>query len=438
MFGSVVFVIYFLWSNFVTSRESVSRYIEENMQLLLSLALDHWFAHTNITYTGREQLVADETLMAYRDRIRDELRLATYVYEKVPAPFESAFKFDDNGQATGLNSVPNLPEGARFATCAEVERHTERIEDMLTGWDAVMLKDAVKYGPRYGYKVDISPAPGSCCSQALIAVPKYPPADELDEMLKVQLIFDKFAEEHADKLTAKDYFQLLRKVKGSDADTSQWEQLCEYYNEAVNTNINPDVGISIQDLAKIYTLQSGELDRDYELLYPTLRPGEIEEMDIEELDRLSDESLEISASEQSDLDDTSDEDDEDMPNEADDEGEDQKAVANTEEDRIEYELKTKLNARKLQFIYNYVTQENRGQAIDELISSVPYLAAKTLETHLLLLSPVFGKEAPLGLTGPSSLRITRGSSALAAAAAPAATEEGDKAKKVISRQLRLA
>ena len=46
--------------------------------------------------------------------------------------------------------------------------------------------------------------------------------------------------------------------------------------------------------------------------------------------------------------------------EADDEGEEQKTMANTEEDRIEYELKTKLNARKLQFIYNYVTQENRG------------------------------------------------------------------------------
>lgn len=56
-------------------QESVSRYIEENMQLLLSLALDHWFAHTNITYTGKEQLVADETLIAYRDKIRDELRV---------------------------------------------------------------------------------------------------------------------------------------------------------------------------------------------------------------------------------------------------------------------------------------------------------------------------------------------------------------------------
>lgn len=57
-------------------KESVIRYIEDNMQLLLSLALDHWFAHTNITYTGKEQLVADETLISYRDKITDELRVS--------------------------------------------------------------------------------------------------------------------------------------------------------------------------------------------------------------------------------------------------------------------------------------------------------------------------------------------------------------------------
>ena len=58
----------------------------------------------------------------------------------------------------------------------------------------------------------------------------------------------------------------------------------------------------------------GELDRDYELLYPTLRPGEGEDMDIEELDRLSDESLELSASEPSDVDETTDEEEDDLPN----------------------------------------------------------------------------------------------------------------------------
>lgn len=52
------------------------KYIEDNMQLLLSLALDHWFTHTNISYTGEEQIVADETLISYREKIRDELRVS--------------------------------------------------------------------------------------------------------------------------------------------------------------------------------------------------------------------------------------------------------------------------------------------------------------------------------------------------------------------------
>ena len=33
----------------------------------------------------------------------------------------------------------------------------------------------------------------------------------------------------------------------------------------------------------------------------------------------------------------------------------------TEEERIEFKLKSKINARKLRFIYNFVTQEHRGQ-----------------------------------------------------------------------------
>ena len=47
--------------------------------------------------------------------------------------------------------------------------------------------------------------------------------------------------------------------------------------------------------------------------------------------------------------------------EMDDEAGERKVTTSTEEERIELELKTKINARKLRFIYNFVTQENRGQ-----------------------------------------------------------------------------
>ena len=42
------------------------------------------------------------------------VQLATYVYEKVAAPFENAFRIDENGKATGLNLIPNLPEGGNL------------------------------------------------------------------------------------------------------------------------------------------------------------------------------------------------------------------------------------------------------------------------------------------------------------------------------------
>lgn len=74
------------------------------------------------------------------------------------------------------------------------------------------------------------------------------------------------------------------------------------------------------------------------------------------------------------------------------------------------------------------------RAVDELISSVPYLAAKTLETHLLLLSPVFGKEAVLGTSAPS-LRLARAGSALSAGYAGLGSEEAPGARKVSLLQL---
>ena len=68
-------------------------------------------------------------------------------------------------------------------------------------------------------------------------------------------------------------------------------------------------------------------------------------------------------------------------------------------------------------------------AVDELISSVPYLAAKTLETHLLLLSPVFGREAPLGLAA-SSMRISRYASSIATGSGGVGAEDIDRNRKV--------
>ncbi|PFH34767.1 EF hand domain-containing protein [Besnoitia besnoiti] len=451
MVGSVVFVVGYLWMNFLSSRDGVTKFIEDNMQLLLSLALDHWFANMNITYTGKEQVAADEILVTYRDRIHDELRdgrmrlqreyqlghldqvdesvegsasrlygdhtrikqrkdkLAIPVFDKYTAAADQSFYFDDRGQPHGLENIPNLPEGARFATVSEVGRHSEKIDDMLSGWDSALLKDGVKYGPRFGYKVEHSPQPGQSYSYAIVALPRYPPPDELDDVLKTQMVFDYFNKEGKDYLTSTEFIAFLKKLRDSQAEEQNWPELCAYFNDIANTNIDPNRGITVNDLLKIYSLQSGELDRDYEKLYPIIRQDDLDE-DLEDLERLSDDDEINGQSEEdvSEYDETTEDEDEEE-DAADAEGDDAggSKTVSQEEERVKLELKTNLNARKLQYIYNYATQENRGPAIDELISSVPFLASKILETNILLLSPVFGKEAILGLTSGSSQRLSR-------------------------------
>ncbi|PHJ22833.1 ef hand domain-containing protein [Cystoisospora suis] len=453
MLGSVVFVVGYLWMNFLSSRDGVRKFIEDNIQLLLSLALDHWFATMNISYTGKEQVTADEVLVAYRDRIRDELRdgrlrlqreyqlghfaqagsydddtsstravadlakfkqrkekLAIYVFEKYTAPPNQDFSFNDRGMARGLENIANLPEGARFATVAEVERHSEKIDDMMSGWETALLKDGVKYGPRFGYKVENRPQPGQSYTYAIVALPRYPPPDELDDLLKTQMVFDYFNKEGKEYLTKTEFLALLNKVRDSQADEHNWPELCAYFNDIANTNIDPSRGITVPDLVKIYSLQSGELDRDYEKLYPTIRQDELDE-DIEDLERMTDEDEISGQSEEevSDYDETTSEEEDDDDDAGDAEGDDSETAKATsqEEERIEVELKTNPNARKLQYIYNYSTQENRGPAIDELISSVSFLASKILDTHVLLLSPVFGREAILGVPAGSAQRLGR-------------------------------
>ncbi|KFH10879.1 EF hand domain-containing protein, partial [Toxoplasma gondii MAS] len=264
------------------------------------------------------------------------------------------------------------------------------------------------------YKIERAPQPGQSYSYAIVAVPRYPPAEELDDVLKTQLVFDYFNKEGKDYLSKSEFIAFLNKLRDSQADERNWPELLEYFNDIANTNIDPNRGITVPDLLKIYSLQSGELDRDYEKLYPTVRQEDLDE-DLEDLEHLTDDD---------EIDAQSEEEVSDYEETTEDEEEDDDAGSKTgllqkgdgvagvkglsqEEERIEIELKTNLNARKLQYIFNYSTQENRGPVVDELISSVSFLASKILETHVLLLSPVFGKEAILGVSGGSSQRLSR-------------------------------
>lgn len=79
-----------------------------------------------------------------------------------------------------------------------------------------------------------------------------------------------------------------------------------------------------------------------------------------------------------------------------------------------------------------VSDTYERRQVEELISAVPYLAAKTLETHMLLLSPIFGKDALLGVATAAS-RVTRAGSVASSVAtghSAAGSEEGHLMKKV--------
>ncbi|KAF8822497.1 EF hand domain-containing protein [Cardiosporidium cionae] len=444
MVGSLLFVVGMLWINFQNSREAVIKFIDENMPLLLSLALDHWFESVNINYANNMEVFADEKLLSYRNRIRDELRecklrmrrdlhyepldemdsltesksgmsprllsqfsskendifklkrkrerFITFAYEKISSKNSEGFYFSDSGEAKGLEKETWLPTGVRFATVAEAEKFSGKIEDMLVGWEVAMLTDGVKHGPRYGYKLERRVQPGQCYRYAIVALPRYPPADELEESAKIQLIFDYYNKDGDEFWNEEEFRLMYSELKGYSFEEQKWSDLCDYYNDIVNTNIVPLEGVTLKDLSKIYSLQTGELDRDYEKLFPVVRAEEIDDFDYEEFDQMSEaEDMEGEIESISDYEEASSE--EDIEEER---WREEEVEAMGKSQRTEKEIKTNINAGKIHFIYNYGTQEHRGQHTDELLTSVPFLASKILETTIKLLSPVFGKEVLIG------------------------------------------
>lgn len=141
------------------------------------------------------------------ERLRQEL--CWWSLEKVQLKIESRGHFyaDGNYQACGLELVNSLPTGTRFATVKDVLKNRSRMEEMLIGFDVALLADGVAYGPRFGYKVDRKPALHQKYFAAIIAVPKWPPADQVDDTNKLALIFDHF-DANSDDVWTLDEFSL--------------------------------------------------------------------------------------------------------------------------------------------------------------------------------------------------------------------------------------
>lgn len=50
MTGSTVAVVWFMWANFTNNRAAVLKYLHDNLQLLLAVALDHWFDTSGVQF----------------------------------------------------------------------------------------------------------------------------------------------------------------------------------------------------------------------------------------------------------------------------------------------------------------------------------------------------------------------------------------------------
>lgn len=482
MLGSTVAVVYSLWSSYVASHAFVKSYIDENLEFLLSTALNNFFESSNITYTeesvtGPTALDSnDAKLTAFRDRIKDELRaqraiqrrgfrlsrleelerlsvassthtegghggtprvwtrrarekMCTLLFQKVaPMATNNQFFFNDRLRPMGLEEEQaRLPVGARLASVHEVEVYQHKVEDLLGGSDVAMLRDGVKYGPRFGYMLSREPIVGRDFNCAIVALPRYPPAEDVPADLKLQMIFNSFNRTGSDYLSSKEFEAYVKALDKRDLMDMAWQEVCALLEYEYGVIAHPSTGIPYSGLARLYR-NPEQLDLDFQKLFPPVPDEEDDELDEysslgarDEADggeSSADENMEdqTSLGTESDaggsLSDTSGEDDFDRDDGMINFDTDEEDIAEPEEEEyIRKVLETSRNARKLQFVFNTLTQHYRGRLVDEILTDTAYVAAKILEANHTLLVPVFGQEAVLGvIVSPSSLR--RSSTAL--------------------------
>eukprot|EP00923_Selenidium_pygospionis_P051758 GHVN01089714.1.p1 GENE.GHVN01089714.1~~GHVN01089714.1.p1 ORF type:complete len:2181 (+),score=425.58 GHVN01089714.1:632-6544(+) len=459
MLGSTGFVVYAIWTSFTSAREVVLKYIDENIHFMFSVTLDHWLQASNSTFTGKEQLEEDEKIINMRDKVREELKegrlrlrrayqmgkdegderselftergkreyhslsekkalrkirlqkIVVYVYEKLSADRNGKrFIVDADGGVQNLEQ--RMPMGARLASCMDVERN-RRVEDFLFRNERALLHDGVICGPQKGYRIERSRRPFEEFTCAIIAVPQYPHPDELTRESKAAMLFDVFDRDEDDVLNFQEAHSWATTL-GKKRLLKNSESFCDFvmaFNKTVERDASAD-GILLSDLDAYYSNED-ELDIDYEATFPIQQAEEGSDDMHAEMLEMESSGIEDSDGETSDVDDDDEglsESDEDSDLDDDvaaigskvEDGDAAELEGAVEDARVEKELRSNLNARKLQFIYNNVTVGNRQKTMDELISSVPYLASRILDTHHRLLEPIFGREAVLGLHGPGN------------------------------------
>eukprot|EP01054_Gregarina_sp_Poly1_P006100 Gregarina_sp_Poly_1__6099@NODE_321_length_9533_cov_64_896260_g176_i1_p1_GENE_NODE_321_length_9533_cov_64_896260_g176_i1NODE_321_length_9533_cov_64_896260_g176_i1_p1_ORF_typecomplete_len1828_score237_78EFhand_8/PF13833_6/1_8e05EFhand_1/PF00036_32/1_6e05EFhand_5/PF13202_6/8_2e05EFhand_7/PF13499_6/0_00041EFhand_6/PF13405_6/0_0049BLOC1S3/PF15753_5/1_1BLOC1S3/PF15753_5/9_5e02_NODE_321_length_9533_cov_64_896260_g176_i124857968 len=256
-----------------------------------------WQTEEKSARSGHSSYKRGNILQLKTTKLKEQL--CYWVYDKVQIAHAEGlyFSFDENRNPQGLENLKGLPKGSRFATLEEANDESNRVEELLIGFDVAMLHDGVQYGPRFGYKVDRYPNPSQKYSMAVVASPRFPNADELEDQIKVALIFDNFDADGDGTLSFSEFMswvdvceKLPRLVPKSSSETPRKMDILKGFHQLLysqgikkihsnasisnsTTNISETLAetVSVGDLEKYYCHSAEELDKDYMLLFPTAR-----------------------------------------------------------------------------------------------------------------------------------------------------------------------
>ncbi|KAH0479937.1 MAG: hypothetical protein KVP17_003663 [Porospora cf. gigantea B] len=434
MIGSLVTVVYMVWHNFDSSRKIVEDYINTNVDLLLSVALDRWFEKMEVPFTaqtGNE----DSKISYFTQRIRVELRekrrltkqlfmlqrtapfdeaasgdidervrlhrerLCTPHFDKVTS-YDQKFVMLSDGTSPALEEFKlssGVSPASRLASIADTQCWKDHVVGLLSGGDVALLSDGVIYGPRYGYQVE-NGGSDKAYEHAILVTLGYPPAETIPISVKIMMVFEHFNSEHDSYMDAEEFEAFCTTLHKTEWRTGQrtFKELCASFAQDWNVRIDYKKGIHMKDLLKLYR-NVDELDEDFEQLFPpldrSLALSNVDEVSDGENLQFADSEPENDASESSSVD-------------------DEVYVLDEEADHdfVRKVLERSTNARKLKKIFEHATQQSRGRVADDLLSDVPFVASKILETHLAMYAPVFGREAVVGVNdrrgGPSSEKLS--------------------------------
>ncbi|EEA08137.1 EF hand family protein [Cryptosporidium muris RN66] len=334
------FVIVSLWTNFSSSRGIVDRFIVENLQSLIAIALGHWFEATNQQFTNNINIIdPNDARAAASEQLHCEIKHYKYAWSKMllgcgtnnynlkinnsvaigniknsnikkseylqsnqnkypygslnscisneynriygiqweylkitPTNSKCLFGVNKNGQIIGVDEAMKQYYGMKLATKNDVINEAEKVDGLLEGFEVALLQDGLKYGPRFGYRVEGHLQCDTWYTSAIVRVPVFPPSEFLSDDIKVHLIFDFFDMDDDGVLNKEEFLYWAKNLHYDrfyyNGPNTSYNEIVKYFNTICHTNVTSSIGFYIEDISLLYSLYPGDLDSDYEKVIP--------------------------------------------------------------------------------------------------------------------------------------------------------------------------